>query len=497
MKQTNRNMKNIFSNILVSMVLAAGFATACQEYAIDSQPEGPLAIQVDAQDSYTLLATAPSKVVFNVSSNTPWTIVSDQQWCVPTPAMSAASSLVSEIVVTTEDNTGAKARTATLQIKAEGIEEVKTITITQASKENLVVVPFDERVDSYGETISFTIVSNKPWQVIPSTAFLSDIDKKSGNGSEDGAEETVSITVPANPGAVRTGEITVKTDFGAYTFEITQNGVVIEPEEELADGVISIEKLGGTATIKMRYNQEWKAVVPEEYASWLTVTRDGDNMVVTAAANNLMIARVGKFTLTTVDLIDGFEGVEFTVQQGSAWQRWLAASAYTETEDGYLKVTGVGNSGVVSGFTFRKGRVVFEFDEISLADNSALRVYLWPYQEKGNSNLWIQLETKEQARFVAGGSWSWARDTAFKHESMDEVRGIKTLEVIVESDPDNEGKERLTLKINGVQRAQLSGRTDPATVTADFTGHLVYLGVTRGVAADYFVVKSITYYPAE
>ena len=60
---------------------------ACQEFDIDSQPEGPLNIQIDALESYTALATSPSNVVFNISSNTPWTIESDQQWCKPTPSM--------------------------------------------------------------------------------------------------------------------------------------------------------------------------------------------------------------------------------------------------------------------------------------------------------------------------------------------------------------------------------------------------------------------------
>ena len=88
---------------------------ACQEFDIDSQPEGPLNIQIDALESYTALATSPSNVVFNISSNTPWTIESDQQWCKPTPSMSAASSLVSEIVVTMENNTGKKEHIISIQ----------------------------------------------------------------------------------------------------------------------------------------------------------------------------------------------------------------------------------------------------------------------------------------------------------------------------------------------------------------------------------------------
>ena len=63
--------------------------------------------------------------------------------------------------MTMENNTGKKARTAKLTIKAEGVEGTKVVTIEQASKEDLVVVPYDELVPTEGGSITFTIASNK------------------------------------------------------------------------------------------------------------------------------------------------------------------------------------------------------------------------------------------------------------------------------------------------------------------------------------------------
>ena len=116
--------------------MAATLSTmlSCQELTIDSQPDAPLSIYIDALDSYSLAGTAPGKIVFNISSNTPWTIKSDSQWCLPSPAMSASSSLVSEIIVNTEDNPDVTPRTATLVINAEGLGDVKTITVEQGEK---------------------------------------------------------------------------------------------------------------------------------------------------------------------------------------------------------------------------------------------------------------------------------------------------------------------------------------------------------------------------
>ena len=55
-------MKKLYSNTLMQLILAlCTFSfVACQEFDIDSQPEGPLNIQIDALESYTALATSPT-----------------------------------------------------------------------------------------------------------------------------------------------------------------------------------------------------------------------------------------------------------------------------------------------------------------------------------------------------------------------------------------------------------------------------------------------------
>lgn len=145
-------MKKIFKNILTLSFIAFSALSfnACQEYEINSQPEAPVSIKIDAMEEYTVLAKNPQRIVFNVSSNTPWEITSDQQWCTVTPSMSAASSLVSEIVVTCEPNNTDKQRVATLTISAKDIEKTTTVKLTQVSKENLVVIPYDEVVPTEG-----------------------------------------------------------------------------------------------------------------------------------------------------------------------------------------------------------------------------------------------------------------------------------------------------------------------------------------------------------
>ena len=323
-------MKKFFNHTL-KLFLALGTValTACQEFDIDSQPEAPANIQIDALDSYTVMATSPSNVVFNISSNTPWTIESDQQWCTPSPSMSASSSLVSEVVVAMEDNMEKKSRTATLTVTAEGVSGEKVITIMQASKENLLVIPYDGLVASEGETISFTLVSNKAWEIIPSSGFLGNIDRMSGEGSEDGKVETISITVPGNPGAKREGSITVKTAYQEYTFNIMQNGVIIELEETPEVTTLSMGSLADEKTYLIRSNKAWKVEVPEEYQDWLSAEKVGENeLKVNVTVNNRLSVRKGQVLLTTVEMIDGFDGVLFDIEQTSPFS--LNVSGYED-----------------------------------------------------------------------------------------------------------------------------------------------------------------------
>ena len=306
-------MKKLYSNTLMQLILAlCTFSfVACQEFDIDSQPEGPLNIQIDALESYTALATSPSNVVFNISSNTPWTIESDQQWCKPTPSMSAASSLVSEIVVTMENNTGKKARTAKLTIKAEGVEGTKVVTIKQASKEDLVVIPYDQIVpNSRWSHTSFNIVSNKPFQIIPSTQFVEQISPASGDGNEDGNKIPITITIPENTGGVRTAEITVKEDrvSGEINITITQDGIIIEPKNE-EEKTNQLNGMGGEKNIEINSSVEWKVEVPAEFKEWLSAEADGNNLTLKAGYNNLFITRVGHVLLYPKSNVPGFEGV--------------------------------------------------------------------------------------------------------------------------------------------------------------------------------------------
>ena len=494
-------MKKIFSSIVLTLAMVSSFM-ACQEYRIDSQPEAPLALQVDAQDSYTLLATSPSRIVFNVSANTPWTIESDQQWCVPSPAMSAASALVSEIIVTTEDNPDRSPRTATLTVSAEGVAEKVVITIVQASKENLVVVPYDGTVSADGGTFSFTIVSNKPWEIIPSTAFISNIDKKSGEGVEGSVEETVTVTVPANTGATRRGTLTVQTEFDTYSFEVVQSGFLLELTDVPSTNIISLDG-GGLATeftTGVNSNLDWKVVIPADYEEWLSVERDGNNLKIKVTQNNRLSVRNGYFTLTTVEPIAGFEGVKVEVLQPIAFNIKVADTIVDEST-GNVKLP-FAKSILTSDFKFTKGRLVVEFDEIKaqITDEFGFKFY-GDNADLGARNFHFFIYSENKYKFRIGGSTSsdndWWRSNIEKSLSEYlQLSDIKKVEFSCLDDPNNQGKLEICLYVNDSLYGKFSNLYN---IFADGDPKIYFhMQCQKEPAIDsYCIVKSITYTPAE
>ena len=102
-------MKTITRIFATLCVLCA--AAACQQYEIDTQmtPEkeyANLRLVCDALTTYTVSASRPDNITFNVSSNSPWTVTRSggADWCTVTPSSSSASSLVSDVVVSCADN---------------------------------------------------------------------------------------------------------------------------------------------------------------------------------------------------------------------------------------------------------------------------------------------------------------------------------------------------------------------------------------------------------
>jgi hypothetical protein len=481
--------------ILAYMSVAAlTFMTSCQDFNIDTQPDRPLNIQIDAMDEYAVLATAPGSIVFNVSANTPWTIASDASWLSASPAMSASRALVSEIIVSVQANTDGTARTGRLTVSAEGLTSTKVITVRQASKENLLVVRPSDEVPTEGGEVTFTVLSNKAWEVIPSEQFVANIDKTSGEDSDEAVSETITVTIPANPGIKRTGVITVKTAFETVSFDITQKGYYIQRADNPEATALTISRWITTLPIiPIAANVEWNVEIPAEYASWLLAEAVSQTELRVSVSSNLKTFGAGSFTLKPKYIPDA-DGVAFTVNQSGLVNYGDPLSEADGTQDpatGYMTLTASPAAGTVTARFLTDynalrpcgGTWTFTFESITMAANDVLMLGMFNPTSGYGVNLYFRPNHATSPfllnTFIQNPTFSW---------SLAQTLAIRKVEIYIGS---NTAPYPVTLTIDGVKIIDIvlpAGNGWPASWCGGVT-------VTNNSSTSSVVVKSLTYEP--
>lgn len=456
--------------------------TACQEFDIDSQQwDGALKMEIDARDSYTALGTSPADIVFNISSNTPWSITSSEQWCKPTPAMSASSALTSTVTVAMESNRALEPRTATLIIKGEGIEEAKVITITQEAKNELEVV-YDNKIASVaGGEITFGVISNKAWRVSTTAQFLMDMEPKSGDGRNDSSPEYVTVTLPANDGARRTGTVTIKTELNEFAFTITQDGVYLE----VAENNLVIPEEGEEKIIAVNANVEWRAEVAEEYADYITAEKlSVSELKIAVKRNGSFATRTGEVKLIGEDSSLELETKIAISQTGNTG--FTLAAGTTLDENGYAVVRKGDRNSIVSKFKTTTGHITFEFADINITGQANLRFNM--YAGTGNQyNYFLYPGDLTKLGLVTAGGWGYQ----FKQHKVtaEQANAMRKLEFFVE---ENASMIDIRVLVDG----QEVGTVSKSNVWADGqdNGKMnIYVQQTGFTDADYCTIKSISY----
>ena len=307
-----KTITRIFATLCV-----LGAAAACQQFEIDTQmtPEkeyANLRLVCDALDAYTVPASRPDNITFNVSANSPWTVTrsSGADWCTVTPSSSSASALVSDVVVSCADNETGEDRSATLTVRAERINKYYTVTITQSRKGHLYVTPFAKDFSAAGGPLSFTINTNVPWEVRSDVSWLS-FNRENGNPDPDG--KTITIIATAEPSDVleRVATVTVVAGDDEESFEVSQTASF-----ELTEISGEFPGAGGSQVLKIRTDLPWTVSADKD---WITFDKEegaGDGkltaITVTAAPND-DVARSAEITVSA-----GGENHTFAVRQGGA-----------------------------------------------------------------------------------------------------------------------------------------------------------------------------------
>lgn len=375
MRTIMKNMSLAVWAVVVSFLLNL---TACQDYSIDSQPQGAPKLVTDALEQYNPVATNADNVAFTVSSNTPWQISvatadADQDWCKVTPGSSSTSSLVSEVIVSFKDNESNLTREATLTISAEEVTEKKVIKVIQASKADLYVTG-DAKNQEFlkaGEAKNLLIRANRDWSI----SYVKESDKSWLHLDKYEAtlntltETTVVVTADANNEAKREAELIVKTATQEVKVLVMQKGATLEVTPEELEKVTAIASEGGKVTIPVNTDMaNWNAVVKE--AAWIkNLQKEEGQISFTLETNYQLAPRTAEIALTTAS---GVEAFIIPVTQSHAAFVCYGKGNTTEVEmpedrfvDGGFKLVGTDDFRIAFPNTYKRGTFTWEIDLVT------------------------------------------------------------------------------------------------------------------------------------
>ena len=153
---------------------------------------------------------------FMISSNTSWTVASDQAWCSMNPS---SGNNDATITVSVSENNSTSERTATITVKSEAGE--KTVKVKQSGVAATLTLDASSLEFAAGSgSKMFRINSNTAWAVSSNQSWCS-VNPTSGNG--DGS---VTVSVDENTStSSRTATITIESATITRTLAVTQSGV--------------------------------------------------------------------------------------------------------------------------------------------------------------------------------------------------------------------------------------------------------------------------------
>jgi hypothetical protein len=290
----------------------------------------------------TIGANEGSSTILTITSNTNWTVTSDQTWITPNQTTGSGNET---ITFTANYNPEVEQRVATITISASGISS-KTITITQA-KGNVILTLSTNSLSleaAGGSSTTVTVTSNTSWNVAFGCSWLN-IIPLSGTGNSP-------ITISAETNN------TTSERFDSVVFTATDGTLrILSVNQDAGVPVLSVSetilKIGGKAKsstmFKISSNTTWSITSSQNWATISPESGTGDDSVtVVADANTSSTERTALFTISaagtdpktvsvTQEAITGFEMV--IDPDVIVYPNPFTDGFYVKSTSGELKVT--------------------------------------------------------------------------------------------------------------------------------------------------------------
>ena len=475
-------MKSIFK-IAACLSFLSLLVYSCKLEEIDTQmteEEAIAAIKLDcdALEAYTIQASKPQAVSFTVSSTTPWTVTADADWLTVTPASSAVSSLSEDVRITATANSGLTDRSATVTVSGENTSIKYTIAITQMRLGSLTVTPIAAEYALDGNTQSFSLQTNLPWEVRADADWLT---FSPASGESDGTLKsfTVQATAAANKSVNRSTTVTVTSGDSKKEFTVNQKGQTLEFQP--VDNPV-IDRKGGELTLTVNATMDWTV---ESDNDAVTVAKDGtDKVKVTAGYNNKFAPRVANITLKPVSADFGDVSYSIAVTQDINF----TLQNCEVLEDGSVKMSGSAGSRVVTIDEFRDS-----FDlTLTMGDkNFGDKGQLWVQGKVGEVNIYNQLSLGGNTRIRTDGNLAGGAGSCYKSSTysitQDELNAMETYRYRIAPNA-VETKMDMSFSVNGTEK---KSHTGPNPFYYDEGSTTFYFGFYSTTSdGTWYVVKS-------
>jgi len=149
------------------------------------------------------VTSSPGSASFSVTSNTAWSVASNQSWCTPTLSGTGNGTIVASYTA----NSATDPRTATLTVTVTGLAPV-AVTVTQSGMvPSLSVTPSNQSVAATSGSTTFNITSNVAWTASSDQGWCSVTPSGTGNATLSAAfqQNTSNVQRIANIQVTGTG----------------------------------------------------------------------------------------------------------------------------------------------------------------------------------------------------------------------------------------------------------------------------------------------------
>jgi photosystem II stability/assembly factor-like uncharacterized protein len=238
---------------------------------------------------------------YTITSNSPWTAVSDQGWCTVTTSGTGNGTLTA----TYSQNTTTSSRMANITVTVSGLPPV-TVTLTQAAPA-LNVSPANHTVPVEAGSVSYNVTSNTSWTAVSDQGWCAVTPSGSGNG-------LITATYTQNQLTTQRIALITVTVAGLTPVQVTltQSGLI--PVLEVTPSNQNVTSSSGYTNFSVASNTSWTAVSDQ---GWCTVTGSGTGsgfIYATFSSNPTFSTRVANITVT----VSGLSPVTVSVTQAPA-----------------------------------------------------------------------------------------------------------------------------------------------------------------------------------